>query len=96
MHHPLKKVRGKAVAAPPKRGQPVPPAWPSFIGTAKYVGISPSGRVTVYVDPTLGKPGVQNAKDLLSDSDRIAAANDNIFGTTGGPVSVIVFAIDRR
>lgn len=93
MHHPLKKVRGKAVAAPPKRGQPVPPAWPTFIGTAKYVGISPSGRVAVYVDPTLGKPGMQNAKDLLSDSDRITAANDNIFGTTGGPVSVIVFAI---
>lgn len=36
---------------------------------------------------------MQNAKDLLSDSDRIAAANDKIFGTTGGPVSVIVYAI---
>ena len=94
MHHPLKKVRGKAVASPPKRDQPVPPAWPSFIGTAKYVGISPSGRVTVYVDSTLGKRGMQNATDLYNDADRIVTANDNIFGTTGGPVSVIVFAID--
>jgi hypothetical protein len=34
-----------------------------------------------------------NAQDLVSDSDRIVSANDTIFGTTGGPVSVIVFAL---
>lgn len=93
MHHPLKKVGGKQVATPPKRGQPVLPSWPTFIGTATYVGTSPTGRVVIYVDPTLGKPGMRNAKDLLSDSDRIVAANDSFFGTTGGPVNVIVFAI---
>jgi hypothetical protein len=49
--------------------------------------------VTVYVDPSLGAPGLQNANDLLSDADRVADANDAIFGTTGGPVSVIVFAL---
>ena len=37
--------------------------------------------------------GLQNAQDLLNDADRVAAANDGIFGTTGGPVSVIVFAL---
>ena len=69
------------------------PAWPSYQGTSKLVGTSPSGRVTVYVDPSLGKQARQNAQDLLNDADRIVTANDNIFGTTGGPVSVIVFAL---
>jgi len=49
--------------------------------------------VTVYVDPTLGQPGLQNAQDLLNDGDRIVTLNDAIFGTTGSPVSVIVFAL---
>jgi hypothetical protein len=49
--------------------------------------------VTVFVDPTLGDQGLQNAQDLVNDADRVVAANDGIFGTTGGPVSVIVFAL---
>ena len=69
------------------------PTWPSYQGTSQLVGTSPSGRVTVYVDPTLGQSGLQNAQDLLNDADRVTAANDTIFGTTGGPVSVIVFAL---
>ena len=40
--------------------------WPSFQGQAALVGTSPSGRVTIYVDPTLGQPGQQNALDLLA------------------------------
>jgi hypothetical protein len=51
--------------------------------------------VTVYVDPTLEQPGLQNAQDLVNDADRVVAANDNdFFGTTGGPVSVIIYAMD--
>ena len=69
------------------------PQWPSYTGTSQLVGTSPSGRVTVYVDPTLGQSGLQNAQDLLNDADRVVAANDTIFGTTGDPVSVIVFAL---
>lgn len=69
------------------------PAWPSYTGTSQLVGTSPSGRVTVYVDPSLGQQALQNAQDLLQDADRVVTANDSIFGTTGGPVSVIVFAL---
>lgn len=69
------------------------PAWPSYTGTSQLVGTSPSGRVTVYVDPSLGQQALQNAQDLLSDADRIVTANDGIFGTTGGPVNAIVFAL---
>lgn len=69
------------------------PTWPSYQGTSQLVGTSSSGRVTVYVDPSLGQAGLKNAQDLLSDADRIASANDGLFGTTGGPVSVIVFAL---
>jgi hypothetical protein len=52
--------------------------------------------VTVYVDPNLGQPGLQNAQDLVNDADRVVNANDGIFGTPGGAVSVIVFALDGR
>jgi hypothetical protein len=34
-----------------------------------------------------------NAQDLVNDADRVVGDNDNIFGSTGGPVSVIVFAL---
>lgn len=77
---------------PKKRGSGGP-HWPSFTGQASLVGVSPSGRVTVYVDPTLGAPGSKNAKDLLADADRIVQANDHFFATTGGSVNVIVFAL---
>lgn len=69
------------------------PTWPSYTGTSQLVGTSPSGRVKVYVDPSLGQQARQNAQDLLSDADGVAGANDGIFGTTGGKVSVIVFAL---
>jgi hypothetical protein len=49
--------------------------------------------VTVYVDPTLGGQGLQNAQDLVNDSDRIVQVNDALFGSIGEPVSVIVFAL---
>lgn len=71
----------------------VAPAWPSFTGTAHLVGTSASGRVTVYVDPSLGAAGLQNATDLLKDADRVAKANDGFFGVQSGPVNVIVFAL---
>ncbi|HZC24763.1 MAG TPA: hypothetical protein VE866_15590 [Candidatus Binatia bacterium] len=69
------------------------PSWPSYKGTSQLVGTSPSGRVTVYVDPSLGQQALKNAQDLLHDSDRIVTANDGFFGTTGGPVNAIVFAL---
>jgi hypothetical protein len=89
MTHPLKKT-----AAGMHEDNPSSPSWPSYTGTAQEVGSSPSGRVTVYVDPTLGQPALQNAHDLIQDADRVVAANDAIFGTTGGPVSVVLFALN--
>ena len=88
-HHSLRKT---PIAARPRSGSTAP-RWPSYTGTSQFVGTSPSGKVTVYVDPTLGPPGSQNAQDLVNDADRVVAANDALFGTTGGPVSVIVFAL---
>ena len=85
--HPLRAARREAVAVP---------QWPSYTGTSQVVGTSPSGRANVFVDPTLGQPGIQNAQDLVRDADRVATANDALFGTTGGTVNVIVFAIDGR
>jgi hypothetical protein len=88
MSHPLRLPRGAG-----RRIAAAAPQWPSYTGTSQLVGTSPSGRVTVYVDPSLGAPGLQNAQDLVNDADRVANANDAIFGTTGGAVSVIVFAL---
>lgn len=67
--------------------------WPSFGGTATFVGSSPSGKVWVYYDATLGAPALKNAEDLVAQADSIVAQNDAIFGTAGGPVNVIIFAL---
>lgn len=89
-NHPIKATTGKKKKKP---AGPAAPQWPSYKGTSQFVGTSPSGRVTIYVDPSLGQSDMKNAEDLLNDADRVATANDTIFGTTGGPVSVIVFAL---
>ena len=93
MNHRIKADHSQKKTVAIKRDTPVAPAWPSYQGTSQFVGTSPSGRVTVYVDPSLGAPALQNAQDLVNDADRVATKNDGIFGTTGGPVSVIVFAL---
>jgi hypothetical protein len=90
---PNQRIKGTRTRKKPAQNGPAAPPWPSYRGTSQFVGTSPSGRVTVYVDPSLGQPGLQNAQDLLNDSDRVVTANDGIFGTAGGPVSVIVFAL---
>jgi hypothetical protein len=77
-----------------RRRDTAPPEWPSYTGVSQFVGTSPTGRVTAYVDASLGQPALQNAHDLVNDADRVVAANDAVFGTMGGPVSVIVFAMD--
>jgi len=87
MRHPL---RTTALHHPGASGAP---AWPTYRGVSELIGTSPSGRVTVYVDPALGAPGKKNAQDLLADADRVATANDALFGSTGGHVAVIVFAL---
>jgi len=91
--HPIKATPKKNKQVNVNQDSVSAPAWPSYTGTSQLVGTSSSGRVTVYVDPTLGQPGLQNAQDLLNDGDRIVTLNDAIFGTTGSPVSVIVFAL---
>jgi hypothetical protein len=93
MNHRIKATPPGKKPVAIKRDTAVAPQWPSYQGTSQFVGTSPSGRVTVYVDPSLGAPALQNAQDLVNDADRVAMANDGIFGTTGGPVSVIVFAL---
>lgn len=88
------------VPAPPP---PVPPPtpgpagniqWPTFTGTATFVGTSPQQQVSVFYDPSLGAQGLTNAQDLLADADRVATLNNTIFGiTTVNAVNVIVFAM---
>jgi hypothetical protein len=89
--HRLKKPERPTLLG--KRDIPSPPHWPSYTGTSQLVGTSSSGRVTVYVDPTLGDPALKNAQDLVNDAERIVTANDNMFGTRGGHVDVIIFAL---
>ena len=92
-HHSIKAGSFDKRPAMAHRDNPVAPQWPSYTGTSQFVGASASGNVTVFVDPSLGDPGLQNAQDLVNDADRIVAANDALFGVPGGPVSVIVFAL---
>jgi hypothetical protein len=93
MPHRIKATASRKNVPAIKRAIPAAPHWPSFTGTSQLVGNSPSGRVTVFVDPTLGAPALQNAQDLVNDADRVVAANDALFNSTSGPVNVIVFAL---
>lgn len=87
-HHRLQRPAfGERAAAP------AAPSWPSYTGTSQFVGTSQDGRTTVYVDPSLGASGLQNARDLVADATRVAAANDGFFGAKGGAVSVMVYAL---
>ncbi len=91
MRHPLRSTAiHRRIAA---LSTPGAPRWPTYGGVSKLVGTSSSGRVRVFVDPSLGGPGLENAQALLADADRVAAANDALFRTVGGPVAVIVFAL---
>jgi hypothetical protein len=90
--HPLVPPAVTPVLAEARTRAAAGPAWPSYTGTAQLVGTS-TGGVTVYVDPSLGQPALQNAEDLLADADRIVQANNTIFNITGEPVDVIVFAL---
>jgi hypothetical protein len=80
MSHPLRRINPA-------------PQWPSYTGTSHYVGTSSSTQVAVYVDPSLGDPALQNARDLVSDADRVVKANNTIFGTPSEAVDVIIFAV---
>src|SRR5271157_64139 len=94
MSHRLQATKHASTTSAIRRDAPAAPSWPSYQGTSQFVGASPSGRVNVFVDPSLGAPALQNAQDLVNDADRVATANDQVFGTTGGSVNVIVFALN--
>jgi hypothetical protein len=94
VHHPVKKAQVKRAATTTPSDAPPAPAWPSYTGISQFVGTSLTGRVNVYVDPTLGPQGLQNAQDLLDDADRVIGANDEIFNISEGSTSVIIFAMD--
>src|SRR5258708_17841100 len=72
---------------------PTSPRWPTYNGALQFAGTSASGRVTVWVDASLGQPAVQNAIALVFDADRIVSAIDKIFGTPGQHVDVIIFGL---
>lgn len=95
MPHRALKPPPRLPVALPKRAKAAPPAppWPSYTGVSQFVGTSPSAAVSVWVDPTLGAPALQNAQDLVADADRVVNLNNAIFGSSGGPVDVIVFAL---
>ena len=70
------------------------PQWPNFRGVPRLVGVTPGGTVTVYVDHNLAAPGLQNATDFLGDADRVVGLNNKLFGTPGGAVNVIIWALN--
>ena len=78
-----------------RRRPPEPFKWPSFRGIPTLIGTSPSGKVAIYLAQNLvaHPKAAQNAKDLLAAADGVVSGNDAIFGTVGGPVQVILFAL---
>ena len=76
-----------------KKKKSTTPHWPTYRGKSQLVGTSAS-HVTVYVDPSLGAPALQNAHDLLGSADSVVKQNNTFFGITGGAVDVILFALN--
>ena len=76
-----------------KKKKSTAPHWPTYKGASQLVATSAS-HVTVYVDPSLGAPALQNAHDLLAAADSVVKQNNAFFGITGGAVDVILFALD--
>jgi len=87
-HYPMKKTTAAA-----RRDEPPAPQWPQ----PRYLsvrGTSSNGRVAVLRGTPHSATAQQNAQDLVGDADRVVARTTRSFGTTGGPVSVIIFALD--
>ena len=51
MAHRLQATQFLKQSSVVRRHNRVAPEWPSYQGTSQFVGTSPSGRVTVFVDP---------------------------------------------
>lgn len=49
--------------------------------------------MTVWVDPSLGQSGLQNAQDLLAGADAVVRRNNAIFAITGGVCDVLLYAL---
>jgi hypothetical protein len=86
-HHGLRPPEDAA-----KKKKSTTPHWPTYRGKSQLVATSAS-HVTVYVDPSLGAPALQNAHDLLAAADSVVKQNNAFFGITGGAVDVILFAL---
>ena len=86
-HHELRPPEDAA-----KRKKSTTPLWPTYKGKSQLVATSAS-HVTVYVDPSLGAPALQNAHDLLAAADSVVKQNNTFFSITGGAVDVILFAL---
>ena len=86
-HHVLRPPDDAA-----KKKKSTTPHWPTYKGKSQLVATSAS-HVTVYVDPSLGAPALQNAHDLLAAADSVVKQNNTFFGITGGAVDVILFAL---
>lgn len=101
--HPVPQPAPAPSPAPMPAPSPAPQPtgaiqWPAFNGQAQFVGTSDTQMVSIYVDPTLGQPGLDNAHALLADADRIGDLNDSIFGLSPNPmpVNVIIYAINGQ
>ena len=86
-HHGLRPPEDAA-----RRKKSTTPHWPTYRGKSQLVATSAS-HVTVYIDPSLGAPALQNAHDLLAAADSVVKQNNAFFGITGGAVDVILFAL---
>ncbi len=60
---------------------------------AQLIGKTPDGNATLYVDPSLGKPGSDLAREILAMLDTTCAHSQAYFGISIHPVNVIIAAV---
>jgi hypothetical protein len=59
----------------------------------RLIGKTPDGNATLYVDPSLGKPGGDLAREILATLDTICAHSRAYFAIPLHPVNVIIAAV---
>jgi hypothetical protein len=65
-----------------------------FDFAAQLVGRTSDGNATLYVDPSLGKPGSDLAREILATLDTTCANSQAYFGIPIHPVNVIIAAAE--
>jgi hypothetical protein len=66
----------------------------AFDFPTQLVGTTPDGNVTLFYDPSLGQPGAELAREILTTVAKTYAECQTFFNIPGQPIKVIIAAVN--